>query len=113
MNTTTSPFEKNMKNFKLKTTLVNIIAFWFLVIACNNKKDTYLVVNQNELDSLFTVNLEKGYFEGQKDLLQGRQVIELNEEDSVYHWVKSPWSDNKPPVFQPTKEDSKPNFKEE
>lgn len=68
---------------------------------------------KQKLDSVITRVAEEAYFDGQRDLLQGRQAIELNEEDSVYRWVKSPWLSGKTPIFQPTKKETKSDFKEE
>ena len=49
--------------------------------------------------------LERAYFEGQKDAINGDVRIELNS-DSVYVWTRSPWNDGTGYLFVPSKEDT-------
>ena len=55
----------------------------------------------NELYSL----AEQGYYEGQKDALNGDIRIVMVKDtvkDSVkWVWSKSPWDDNRKPIFKP------------
>jgi len=44
--------------------------------------------------------LEKAYFEGQKDYALGNIKIECSK-DSVWVWVGSPWRDGTKPIFNP------------
>lgn len=52
--------------------------------------------------------LEKAYFEGQKDALNGDVKIKLNK-DSCFIWVKSPWDSGVTPIYTPTYLDSQAN----
>lgn len=49
--------------------------------------------------------IEHGYFEGQKDAINKDIRIKLDS-DSTYKWIKSPWNDNKPPIFIPNHENT-------
>jgi hypothetical protein len=47
-------------------------------------------------------HLERAYFEGQKDALQGDIRIKRNN-DSCWIWIKSPWNSGEEPIFVPNK----------
>lgn len=40
-----------------------------------------------------SVAMEKAYFEGQKDAIEGDVRIEYIKELKKWHWTKSPWDD--------------------
>jgi len=44
--------------------------------------------------------MEKAYFEGQRDAMKGDWKI-VQQSDSCYNWVKSPWKNGREPVYQP------------
>jgi hypothetical protein len=75
---------------------ITIVLFSMFLFSCENI----------EFVDKMKREVEKAYFEGQKDAINGDIRIEKNE-DSVYVWTKSPWDDNCKPIFVPTKEDSK------
>lgn len=81
----------------MKTILLLLI---LLLSSCN-----YIIVSETELDKLFTIEVEKAYFEGQKDAIEGDVRIILK--DSIYYWSKSCWNDNRIPIYNPTYLDSK------
>jgi hypothetical protein len=58
------------------------------------------IVDTKEVEKAFTQEIEKAYFEGQKDAINGDIKIKLNN-DSIYQWIKSPWNDNREPIFNP------------
>lgn len=60
--------------------------------------DNYpIIILKNDLIKL----AEYGYFEGQKDAINGDIRIEMIK-DSTYIWVKSPWDDSKEePLYNP------------
>lgn len=47
-----------------------------------------------------TKSLEKAYFEGQKDALEGDIRI-ARDSTSKWVWVRSPWDDEKNPIYIP------------
>lgn len=72
----------------------------FLVITAlksrhDNQKENTPLVN-------LTIELEKSYFEGQKDALSGDVRIELDSTSGEWSWIKSPWNDGTHPKFKPS-----------
>lgn len=57
------------------------------------------------LDDYIQSKAEYGYFEGQKDAINKDIRIKLNS-DSIYVWIKSPWDDNRKPIFNPDRLDT-------
>ena len=45
--------------------------------------------------------LEQAYFEGQRDALENDVRIKRNA-DSCWIWTKSPWDNNRAPIFDPS-----------
>lgn len=45
--------------------------------------------------------MEKSYFKGQKDVLLNDVRIKRNK-DSCWIWTKSPWNNNKEPIYNPS-----------
>ncbi len=44
--------------------------------------------------------VEKAYFEGQKDAIQGDiRIKQIN--DTSYIWIKSPWDSGSNPIYKP------------
>lgn len=84
----------NVRNF-LKSALIIAV-----VGGCLSSCDDFPITNQKDL--------ERGYFEGQKDALNGDIRIKLNK-DSVYVWKKSPWNNGTEPIYNPTYLDSQNN----
>lgn len=50
--------------------------------------------------------LERAYFNGQRDAINGQVRIKLNS-DSTYVWTESPWDNNILPTYTPTYLDSR------
>jgi len=74
-----------------------IILLPIFLLSCN-----WAVVDKKETQEF----IEKAYFEGQRDALDGNVRIRLNT-DSSYIWIKSPWDDRTPPIYIPTYLDTK------
>jgi uncharacterized membrane protein YvbJ len=53
----------------------------------------------NKTESKITEILERAYFEGQKDALEGD--IRIKKIGGKYSWIKSPWDSNTKPIFKP------------
>lgn len=85
--------------------LVTLIVLTMVVLVITIR---YKFVNYSEeVKIVVTKTLEKAYFEGQKDALNGDIRIRLNS-DSIYVWTKSCWDESgKIPIYNPTREDSK------
>lgn len=62
------------------------------VIVTNDKKETTIIISSQ-------VSMEKAYFEGQRDALEGD--IRIKKVDSCYVWTKSCWNSGKAPIFHP------------
>ncbi len=54
------------------------------------------------ISSRITAQMEKAYFEGQKDYLNGKVCIEATVDGNITHykWIKSPWDSGTTPVFK-------------
>lgn len=87
------------RNITITVTIL-IIVSTVILIYCTNKK------YNKDLDHAIYKLAEKSYFEGQRDALKGDIRIKLNK-DSTYIWTKSPWDNNKTPLYNPTYLDSK------
>jgi len=73
----------------------------FLVLSANY----FLTLVDNEQSSLIektiTIEVEKAYFEGQKDALEGKIKIGKTNNDK-YHWINGgPWNSQKAPIWKP------------
>ncbi|MBD3262172.1 MAG: hypothetical protein GF334_10990 [Candidatus Altiarchaeales archaeon] len=53
------------------------------------------------LSKTLSVGVERAYFEGQKDALQGD--IRIDSTDSGWAWTESPWDSKKEPLWHPDK----------
>jgi hypothetical protein len=69
----------------------------FVFVSCD-----YGVIQQKD----FTERLEKAYFEGQRDVINGDVRIKMNK-DSCFVWTKSPWDNKDNPIYIPTYFDTK------
>lgn len=54
-----------------------------------------ILTASNEIQSA----LEKAYFEGQKDAINGDIRIKFDEEFQCYRWAKTPWNDGTKPLL--------------
>lgn len=68
---------------------------------CGKKK----VEKELSLSEEIYRNMEKAYFEGQQDAINGDIRITLKSD--CYVWSKSPWDSGRLPIYNPTKEDTK------
>ena len=76
----------------------NLISFSILLIMILFTSCDYgVVVNRSDL----TAELEKAYFEGQRDYANGDKRIRWTK-DSCWVWVKSPWDSGSQPIFNPS-----------
>lgn len=73
---------------------LTILFISFILISCN---DNHVVISESSLQEI----AEVAYFEGQKDYSEGDIRIKFNF-DSCYIWNKSPWDDNRTPLFHPS-----------
>jgi hypothetical protein len=94
-----------MRNFYLYLALLAIVLSGY-AIYCSI--DNYYIDRKNEkIREITTELVEKSYFYGQRDALQGDVRIQFGA-DSTWHWTKSPWLDStQKPLFIPTKENNK------
>jgi hypothetical protein len=81
--------------FSLVFVVFNIIIF----VKKSEAKETRFVISIQE-------DLEKAYYEGQRDALEGD--IRIKKVDSVYLWTKSCWDSGKMPIFNPSLINQKP-----
>jgi hypothetical protein len=88
----------SMKNILIILTVLIFVIFVSARYTFNEYDRTI-----SRIDSVLTYSLEKAYFEGQKDAIKGDIRIKYNTVDSSYNWVRSPWDNNKAPIFIPTK----------
>jgi len=86
-----------MKEKMLKFNKINV----FLYLLCGSS----FLSSCNEYPLSNKSSLERGYFEGQKDAINGDIRIKLNS-DSIYIWKKSPWDDGCYVTYNPTYIDS-------
>jgi len=78
-----------------------IIIVLLLLTSCD-----YALVSKTKTEEQITIALEKAYFEGQRDAINGDIRIKLSK-DSVYNWIKSPWNESTKPIYNPTYLDTK------
>jgi len=84
-----------------------IILSVLILSSCDyNHDNDIIIMYRKELHKASQETCEKAYFEGQKDAINGEFRIKINK-DSVFIWVKSPWDDNRKPIYNPTFLDSK------
>ena len=72
-----------------------------LLLATGLSSCSYVLVDKKEVEFKTTQAIERAYFEGQRDALDGDVRIKLNK-DSSYYWIKSPWNSGKAPIYTPT-----------
>jgi hypothetical protein len=71
--------------------LILITIMFFISSSC---------INKEMIEETLNLALEEAYFEGQKDAISGD--IRIKKDDSGYwYWYKSPWNNNREPVFNP------------
>lgn len=80
-----------------QTILLLILILAICFAGCN-----YGIANKDKVIKA----LEKAYFDGQKDALEGDVRIKLTS-DSIYIWTKSPWNNGNKPLYNPNYLDSK------
>ena len=72
--------------------VISILLIMILFTSCD-----YGVIKQSDLK----VELERAYFEGQRDYANGDKRIQWTK-DSCWVWVKSPWDSGSQPIFNPS-----------
>ena len=77
-----------MKKIILPIIIITICVFF--TIKCTIERIIYEITESAEI----------GYFEGQKDAMNGDIRIKISK-DSCYYWYKSPWDDNTKPIYIP------------
>ena len=55
--------------------------------------------NFNKIGATIQIALEKAYFKGQRDSLEGD--IRIGKIKGKYVWTSSPWDSGKKPIFHP------------
>jgi hypothetical protein len=94
-----------MKDYLIFIMIIVVVSFFFYLA----EKERAQVIKANEktrelvLEKLFRISSEYGYYEGQKDAINGDTRIEkIYGTDSSYRWSKSPW-DGEPlnPLYNP------------
>ena len=87
-----------MSNFK-----VILIGIIFVSVGVGSLISLKLSSDEKNLDVLtnvVTIELERAYFEGQKDAIEGDIRIELTDSGN-YIWTSSPWDSGEEPIFHP------------
>lgn len=74
--------------------LIILISLTMVLTSCEEK---YGLVNVDT----YREEIEKAYFEGQKDAINGDVRIRKNN-DGCWVWTKSCWNGNEPPKFNPS-----------
>jgi hypothetical protein len=54
-------------------------------------------------------DLEKAYFEGQRNAIKGRIDISFDKTKNRYIWTRSPWDTGRNPTFEPSTKDNNVN----
>ncbi len=58
---------------------------------------------ENQHEFLIIQAIEKAYFEGQKDFMNGdiriNKIVDSNTQDEKYEWIKSPWNNSDKELF--------------
>lgn len=93
--------ERTTSMVKFIVCIVIVILIWVFFPSCD-----YSIIDEKETADLIQISLEKAYFEGQRDALNGEIKIKLNS-DSVYYWIESPWNSGCSPLYKPTYLDTK------
>ena len=82
--------------------IVKIIGLILILSSCHVKEHDN---TSAELERQITSEMERAYFEGQKDALLGDVRIErINGEldpDTLWRWTSSPWDSGKEPIYHP------------
>ena len=78
-------------------TIIKLIILISLMMVLTSCKEKYGLVNVD----VYKEELEKAYFEGQKDAINGDIRIRKNN-DGCWVWTKSCWDSGKPPKFNPS-----------
>lgn len=87
----------------MKTILLLMI---ILITGCNG----ILVTDKETGEKTLRELAEAAYFEGQADALNGDIRIKFTN-DSCWIWTKSPWSDNRLPIYNISNIKSRTNYK--
>ena len=79
-----------------------------LMISNETPSSGDIVVTSQEsavaIQKLVTEKMEKAYFEGQRDALEGDIRIEKIPATDKWRWSKSPWDNDKEPTYVPNPE---------
>lgn len=78
-------------------TIIKLIILISLMMVLTSCKEKYGLVNVD----VYEEELERVYFEGQKDAINGDIRIRKNN-DGCWVWTKSCWNGNEPPKFNPS-----------
>lgn len=79
--------EKIVKEHALSVFFVALLVMAMLVTISSNR-----FAQQSEY--------ERGYFDGQKDAMQGKIKL-INVRESIWTWRESPWPDGKKVIYKP------------
>jgi uncharacterized protein YcfL len=63
--------------------------------------------NQDNIDDDLRMVMERAYFCGQRDAINGVVVIKFDTDDSLYKWKDSPWNSRRETLYKMTKDDNK------
>lgn len=86
-----------MKDMVGKVIIASILAITIcsLGLYLSYKSDLNQKIETIKLIYMYT---EKGYFEGQKDAIEGD--IRIRKNGNIYEWTKSPWDDGSKPMYK-------------
>lgn len=80
----------------MKNILV-ILSVVLLITSCGQSTKSNTT---DDLISAVRYEVEKAYFEGQKDAINGDIRIKRSEFGNTWEWTKSPWDSGRTPVFK-------------
>ena len=63
----------------------------------------------DNMTKIITTYMEKAYYEGQRDAIDGDIRIKFDYTDQRWHWTKSPWNGGKDWIFDPSMQKSELN----
>lgn len=83
---------EKVKNMKLESVTLKIVVIWLMVVILLSIIKVCDIAVTEKISEASRALCEEAYFEGQKDYANGDIRIKYIEEDSCYHWTKSPWN---------------------
>ena len=90
---------------KILTKLTPLLILILSIILVTLSLFTITRISDN--NTKITILLEQAYFDGQLDAINNDIRIKFNPKINSYQWIKSPWDNNRKPLFIPDSTDNK------